>query len=90
MLSHDASLRKSEAASSKVAFSTSINWGRKRGHISQLQTAFRQRDDSETYLPIHVACLHVIQTNGSVVKTATEVMQSEDPQTSLVKSHLTA
>lgn len=35
MLSHDASLRKSEAASSNVAFSTSINWGEEeRAHQS--------------------------------------------------------
>lgn len=42
MLSHDASLRKSEAASSRVAFSTSMNWRRREGHtISHLQAALR-------------------------------------------------
>lgn len=42
MLSHDASLRKSEAASNRVAFSTSMNWGRREGQaISHLQTALR-------------------------------------------------
>ena len=42
MLSHDASLRKSDAASSRVAFSTSMNWEGREGHtISHLQTALR-------------------------------------------------
>lgn len=43
MLSHDASLRKSEAASSRVAFSMSMNWRRGEGHnISHLWTASRR------------------------------------------------
>ena len=62
MLSHDASLRKSEADSSKMAFSTSINWGRGGGggggQVSHLHTASGHLDSKPVTHPCGPSACH--------------------------------